>query len=379
MVSSSAFATTGHSPHDRATFDRRLIRWGAVLFTATCALDFLHYWLDDLVRDHGGTWQVRLIEEATSTYSALILSIGILGLWRLRPITRSTAWRRFPLWLGATVAYSVLATTMRWGSRTVAFRAMGLGDYDYGHMPLRYLMEAQSDIRSVVILVVILALLDGMMAQKESERVHSELQHALTASQLQNLRMQLQPHFLFNALNTIAAKIYDAPAVADASLGKLADLLRASLRAADTPQVTIREEIALLNSYVDLMRTRFEDNLNVTISVASDAEDQLIPPLLIQPLVENAVRHGALTRDGAAVIAICVRKQHEHVSIEVHDDGPGVQNSEDPLSAGTGLSTTAHRLRLLHGSDATISARNAADGGFLVRITVPCTAIPAPR
>lgn len=378
-VTSSVAISSAQPLHDRAAFDRRLIRWGVVFFTATCALNFLYLWLDDVVRDHRGTALVRLIEEATSTYSGLILCVGILRLWRLRPITLQTAWPRLPLWMGASVAFTVLATTMRWGSREFVFRALSLGDYDYGRMPLRYLMEAPADIRSVAAIVVILALLDGMMAHKESERVRDELQHALTSSQLQNLRLQLQPHFLFNALNTISAKIYEAPAIADAALGKLADLLRASLLATNTPQISMREEIALLTNYVDLMRARFEENLEVTINVDPDAEGVLVPPLLIQPLVENAVRHGRLSRDGVAAIAVSVLKQPAHLIIEVHDDGPGALNGVDPLSAGTGLSTTARRLRLLHGSDATMSAGNVSTGGFTVRITVPCLATSSAR
>jgi hypothetical protein len=350
---------------------RQFAKVALAVYTALFVLRFSYFWLDDVVRDESGTLAQRLIEEGTGAAAAFTLGCVVFLLWRRAPLRGPGGSRRLPMYALVGLGYTVLGTSLMWGSREVLFRAFGLGDYDYGRMPLRYAMEAPEAIVGFATLLAVLALVDEARSRRVHELAAANLEKALAQSQLHNLRLQLQPHFLFNALNTISARVHDDPALADAMLGKLADLLRASLRASEVHEVPLREELALLRAYTDLMQARFGSNLVIRIDADAHAESALVPPLVLQPLVENAVRHGRLNRDGSARIDISVRATPAELALGVHDDGPGVTNGVDPLAAGTGLAVTARRLALLHGDNARVTARNAASGGFEVRIVMP--------
>jgi len=199
---------------------------------------------------------------------------------------------------------------------------------------------------------------------------------SLAQAELRNLRLQLQPHFLFNALNTISATMYDDPAAADAMIAELSELLRVSLKTVHAQEVPLRAELESLSHYTALMQARFGDKLAVAVDVDPAAADALVPSLILQPLVENAVRHGNVSLLGQGRIDVRARRNGDQLTIDVLDDGPGTTRPQGDKGNGVGLSATAERLRLLYGDAHRFSAGNASNStaggsGFAVAIAIP--------
>jgi two-component system, LytTR family, sensor kinase len=179
-------------------------------------------------------------------------------------------------------------------------------------------------------------------------------------------------------LNTISATMYEDPAAADEMIEQLAELLRASLRTAQSDEVPLGEELALLDLYLALMRARFGERLEVALELDPEAASALVPTLLLQPLVENAIRHGNAERVGRGAIAVRARREDGRLVLEVEDDGPGeADTAPDRPAPGLGLAT-AERLRLLYGEGQSFSAGNGPGGGFLVRASLPFRQVEAP-
>lgn len=350
---------------------RGFVNAAAVWFSVFFCLRFTYLWLDDVVRDRTGTFLPRLLEEGTGSLGAFMLSWFVYRAWCVAPLRVPELWTRVPGYLALGLAISATNTSFMWASRSLLFPALGLGPYDYGRMPLRYLMEAPGHLIGYATLLGALALLDEANSRRAHAVAHVELKRALAESQLQNLRLQLQPHFLFNALNTISSQLHEDPVIADRLIGRLAALLRASLHSTDGAVVQVRDELELLNAYADLMRARFGARLVVTVDVDPSALDAKVPPVLLQPLLENAIQHGGLERVGSACVRVEIRCDATRLRVRVHDDGPGLAAGRDPFASGTGLSTTARRLELLHGDDARIRAENEPGGGFAVTIELP--------
>ncbi len=350
---------------------RGFFRVSAAAHIVFFLLRFSYVWLDDVVRAETGTFLPRFIEEFTGSLGSFLLSPLVLLAWHRAPLRGADFWRRAPAFLLLGLLLSAANTTFMWVTRTLTFPRVGLGSYDYGQMPLRYLMEAPSALIGFAMIVGALWLADEIAERRQQATAHAELERALAESQLRSLRLQLQPHFLFNALNTIASQVHEDPRGADRLIGQLSGLLRVSLRATDAMLVPLREEQALLEAYADLMRARFGARLDLRIEVDDACGNAMVPPLLLQPLVENAVRHGGLERLGSARIVVTARADDGRLTVRVLDDGPGAPAGQDPLTAGTGLSTTARRLALLFGDDATLEVGNRVDGGFEVVLALP--------
>jgi LytS/YehU family sensor histidine kinase len=161
--------------------------------------------------------------------------------------------------------------------------------------------------------------------------------------------------------------MYDDPAAADAMIAELSELLRVSLKTVHTQEVPLRAELESLSHYTALMRARFGDKLAVAVDVDPAAADALVPSLILQPLVENAVRHGNVSLLGRGRIDVRARRNGDQLTIDVLDDGPGTTT---PQGKGVGLSATAERLRLLYGDAHRFSAGNGGSG-FAVAIAIP--------
>jgi two-component sensor histidine kinase len=339
------------------------------LFAAAGALGFAYFYLDDLTRGHEGTFGIRLLEETTGSLSAFVLFIGIVPLARRFPLDREHWRTSLPVHLAGLVGFTVGHTSLMWASRLVLAPLLGLGPYDYGRFPTRFFMEAPNDAIGYATVLGALALLDAYRARRERERREAELERHLTQAQLRNLRLQLQPHFLFNALNTISETMYDDPAAADEMIGHLADLLRQSLRA-HAQEVTLAEELSLLERYAAIMRARFGDDLAIGLQVPADVTRALVPSLLLQPLMENAVRHGNATRLGRGRVEVRAGRREDQLVLEVWDDGAGAA-AAGPSAPGVGLGGTAERLALLYGDQHTFEAGADNEGGYRVTIRLP--------
>lgn len=220
-----------------------------------------------------------------------------------------------------------------------------------------------------VLVSVAHALLFHRRAQ-ERERRALELAASLAEARLQALRMQLQPHFLFNTLHAISTLVHENPAAADDMIASLSDFLRLTLEHGDQPEQSLRDELAFIDSYLAIERVRFGDRLHVHRDIAPDTLDVGVPTLVLQPLVENAVRHGLEPRHAAGVLTLAARRQGPHLVLTVADNGVGLP-APHPAREGVGLSNTRARLRELYGPEATLALHAAEGGGTTVEVRLP--------
>lgn len=205
---------------------------------------------------------------------------------------------------------------------------------------------------------------------RERELRSSQLASELAGAQLQVLEMQLQPHFLFNTLNSIMVLIGKDPVMAEKTIGRLADILRRSLDRGAAQEVTLGEEIEFLERYLDIERVRFGDRLTVDRQMAPGVDDALVPTMLLQPLVENAIRHGVSARRGPARIEIGATRENGSLMLHIRDNGVGLQGAKE-VTAGIGLRNTRQRLRQLYGDRQFLRLVSLPEGGVDVQVVIP--------
>lgn len=206
---------------------------------------------------------------------------------------------------------------------------------------------------------------------REGELHAVELQGQLAQAQLQALKMQLQPHFLFNTLNAIAGLVRkNENKAATDMLAGLSDLLRLTLENAGAQEVSLKQEIDFLERYLDIERLRFADRLQVQMQVAPETLEARVPNLILQPLVENAIRHGIAPRAVAGLIEIRAERENGKLRLQVKDNGAGI-STEKFNHHGVGLSNTRARLERLYGANQTFAFHNAPAGGAVVTLELP--------
>lgn len=196
----------------------------------------------------------------------------------------------------------------------------------------------------------------------------AKLESSLAATRLDLLRTQIQPHFLFNTLHGIAELMHEDVDAADKMVTRLSDLLRATLETGGKQEITLREELSLLDRYIEIQRMRLGERLRFHADIDARALDRAVPMLLLQPLVENSVRHAIADRRDGGRIDVRAREGAERLTIEVEDDGPGI--TETPGN-GIGLANVRDRLQHLYGDAQSLQLTRAAGGGTLVTIEVP--------
>jgi hypothetical protein len=200
----------------------------------------------------------------------------------------------------------------------------------------------------------------------------SQLETRLVEAQLQALQRQLQPHFLFNTLNTISALMHRDVDAADTMIARLSDLLRLSLQGTGIQEVPLKQELDFLAKYLEIEQTRFRDRLTVAFDIEPDTLDVLVPNLLLQPLVENAIRHGIGPRPMPGRVRIRAVRAGSFLEIDVRDDGVGMSAARlSDFNRGVGLANTRSRLRHLYGSNHRFEFRQPPDGGLSVLIAIP--------
>lgn len=208
---------------------------------------------------------------------------------------------------------------------------------------------------------------------RERESLASQLKAQLAEAQLESLKMQLHPHFLFNTLHTIAGLVRSNERQSAVNMiAGLSELLRHALDNADEQEVPLRDEVKFTELYLDIQKVRFSDRLAVQTEIAPDTLDALVPNLILQPLVENAIRHGISLNDSAGTIIISARRANGMLHISVCDDGPGLQSGwRMEESEGIGLANTRERLKHLYGPEHRFDLSNGAGGGVTVSLVIP--------
>jgi signal transduction histidine kinase len=201
--------------------------------------------------------------------------------------------------------------------------------------------------------------------EAETARLTSQLAQA----QLQALKMQIHPHFLFNTLNSIAALLHKDVEAADRMIARLGDFLRLTLKSSDAQTVAFEQELEFLKCYLDIEHIRFQDRLTVEMDIDPHALKATVPNLILQPIVENAVRHGVARQTSHGHITIRARREGERLIMTVADNGPGLKAQSN--GSGIGISNTRARLEQFYGSDFSFQIANSTERGASVTLDVP--------
>ena len=204
---------------------------------------------------------------------------------------------------------------------------------------------------------------------RERQLKTTRLEAQLALAHLDMLKMQLQPHFLFNTLNAISALMHRDVDAADRMISLLSDLLRFSLEKDDRHQVSLQSELEFLNRYLAIEKIRFRDRLTVDLDVDSECMPAQVPRLILQPLVENSIKHGIAMRSAAGHIGIRGRHAGDRLRIEISDDGPGLTGQK--IREGIGLANTRARLDQIYGGDHRFELRNGDAGGVVAHLEIP--------
>lgn len=203
---------------------------------------------------------------------------------------------------------------------------------------------------------------------REHQLKASHLATQLAQAQLQALKMQLQPHFLFNTLHAISSLMHRDVEAADKMLARLSDLLRLTLENAGAQEVSLRQELEFLDRYLEIEQTRFGERLQVRKEIAPETLDARVPNLILQPLVENSIRHGVAARAAAGLIELRAARTNGELQLHVRDDGPGLPAQ---LKEGVGLANTRARLQQMYGAAQRFELHNGSDNGLTVSLTLP--------
>jgi len=207
---------------------------------------------------------------------------------------------------------------------------------------------------------------------EETTRLQSQaarLEAQLAEARLDALRTQLNPHFLFNTLNAVSTLVERDPRGVRRMIARLSELLRHTLDETNEQEIPLDRELDLLRRYLEIMETRFQGRLAVTMNIAEDVRDALVPNLILQPLVENALKHGAPGDEGAGRIEVSARRNGDVVHLEVRDNGPGPVAPS--TSSGVGITNTVARLEQLYGTRQRFSLRAANGGGAIAEVELP--------
>jgi len=280
---------------------------------------------------------------------------------------RSRWFVQVPILLAAGIAIALIVYLILIYARMEIFEVPRRGGV--GFMPLREIGRFRFANQLLVFCAVLAAgyareyFLRDQDRQREAIALHAQLADA----RLEALRAQINPHFLFNTLNAVAALVERDPAGARRMIARLGELLRYTIDSRGSATVPLREELEFLERYIEIMEIRFQGRLRASTKIDAGALDVPVPSLILQPIVENALEHGASRAAGDGKIEIDAHRDGGRLVLSVRDNGPGVREGE----GGIGLSNTRARLEQLYGSAASLTLASAPDGGAIATITIP--------
>lgn len=289
--------------------------------------------------------------------------------------------RRYPLrregWPATVlllVAGNVVAYTLH---VAIQVAAMYLPAYQMVHDSLPEAIRYHITISlylNVFIYWVIVLVANALRAYGETQRVAlraANLEAQLANARLDALQMQLHPHFLFNTLHGISTLMYRDVRAADAMVSRLSKLLRRVLDTSDRHEVSLEEELDFVEEYLNVERTRFGDRLDVEFDIQPETRTLAVPTFVLQPLVENAIKHGVAANGNRGRIQIVARRTDGRLEVSVADDGPGIPADEAIMDAGVGLSNLTDRLSRMYDDQARLDLSNVPGGGFRARVVLP--------
>ncbi len=286
----------------------------------------------------------------------LLFNVAHFGVWALLGLLAMPLMRRYPLgwswrpWLLHLVTGAAFVQADITAGHLIVFRTLGLHP-EWGILKIAKVAFVDCFHLGLLTYWAFLGtvqLVDTQRMARQREREAAEARHAALHAQLQSLRAQLQPHFLFNTLNGIAAVMHDDVAAADRMLNRLADLLRMTLADGERAEVRLQQELAFVQAYLDIEKMRFGQRLAVECQVPEQLLHCPVPPFILQPLVENAIKHGVGPRAGGGKIAIRVSEQQGFLMLDVENDDPPQRDGDTGFQIG--LRNTRERLQALYGA-----------------------------
>jgi sensor histidine kinase YesM len=355
--------------------ERRWVRWSLIFgFWTLLGLFFASqtYLIYVYVFKKSIPWNQAFVCAFSDWYVWAFLAPFILRLAREHPIERTNWLQGLMFHLPVCILASLFHLTLGVGILQL-FKLFGLYSHGFSEsFILNFSFQFHWNVLTYWLIVSAALAVDYYSKYRERELKASQLEARLAQAQLQALKMQLHPHFLFNTLNAISALMYTDVDSADRMLTRLSDLLRLTLDNAGGQEVTLKQELEFLGRYLEIEQIRFEDRLTVKMEIDPETLDAQVPNLLLQPLVENAIRHGIALRSEPGRIEIRARRENGMLQLHVRDDGPGLPAGQAaPAREGIGLANTRARLQQLHGAAHRFELSNADDGGFLVSLAVP--------
>lgn len=324
--------------------------------------------LSSISEGHEPAWLRGLTWNLADFYLWMLLVPGIGWLGRRGTLH---GWPRFlalqvPASIGVALAQTLLQLLIFWtvcGPGRMPVHSLA------GFVSMEFAYKFQQGLVTYWVIMVVLRGLESRRHLRSERLRNAQLETQLAQSQLQALRMQLQPHFLFNTLNAISALALADPLQARLMIARLSDFLRLTLEERHAPQVPLSRELDFLSCYLDIQQVRFQDRLSTELDVADDTLAAAVPNLILQPLVENALRHGLQDKAGAGILRISTRRDGAQLQLRVDDDGLGLP-PQGPLE-GIGLGNTRSRLRMLFGDLARLELTALAGGGTRAEVCLP--------
>jgi signal transduction histidine kinase len=344
-----------------------LRRW-ALLFAAATALalffasrTYLTYYA---YPDNEITWAQALAPAISYWYVWAFLAPAILWLAACLPFDQGR-WRRS---VGLHLLLGIVFATGHFFLEYV----LGQWTQFFPVRPMRaafFINQIHYNVITYWLIVGGANLIEYSRRSREREVRASQLEVHLADARLQALKMQLHPHFLFNTLHAITTLMHRDVDAAERMLARLSELLRITLDSAGAQEVSLKEELEFLEQYLEIERIRFGDRLQIEINIDPESLDARVPNLVLQPLVENAIRHGIAPKAGPGWIGVSSRRLDGQLELVVEDDGRGLPAGDQ--EAGVGLSNTRARLRELYGETQRLEIVASPAGGALVRVTIP--------
>lgn len=348
---------------------RRWFRWILLFAGWSCIGLFFASQTYVTYKFSGGAAPVAVILKFSLAewYVWALLAPGVLWLARRFPIERGWWGRNLPVHLVAGVAVA----SLKWYFDNLV-RNYVLGFRGSESLAFKF----HVNLMTYWMIVGAAHGYDFYRRYREGELRAAQLSAQLAQAQLQALRVQLHPHFLFNTLNGIAALVHKDAEAADRMIARLSELLRLSLQNIGVQEVALAQELEFLEKYLEIERIRFADRLDIRMEIAPETLSARTPYLILQPLVENAIRHGIAPRSAPGRIVVHAEREDDMLVLEVRDDGPGL-----PAGAagrgGVGISSTRARLERVYGPRHQFELRNAEGGGVIAFLSFPFDTVPA--
>lgn len=320
------------------------------------------------------SWAECALYEVSYVWVWAAITPLVLALSRRFPLGRGHSRRNGLVHvLGAFTA--ALLTKCIWDFTALPFVAPAMVPVDLATFQKSMLHALDFGVLHYLILIVCHHAVEYYRRYEDGRLRASQLEVRLANAQLQALKMQLHPHFLFNTLHSIAELVHDDPARAETMIIRLSDFLRLTLEQTGAPEVPLAEEVEFLRRYLDIEQMRFEERLTVEWDIDPSTLGIRVPNLILQPIVENALRHGISRNAGHGLLRISCRQEAGRVAMTVFDNGPGPHpgpaNILEPVREGVGLNNTRSRLERLYGGEHHIEFRRTAEAGFEVTIRIP--------